>query len=188
MEGTRYGESAVYGHAPPLDARSRKQRQKGEPPQAGESAALAARSTPDAHTHAVGLAARATRTGEVTIGAAAPGNRARCPGRLSLHYTIIRKLPAPQGPAPGVRTQGCMSATVLPNARRLDRRIEDQCRNVNARCCARDGRRRAATRCGAGHKPDQPGPHGARHHELSWAWGDHAASPPVHGLPVRTQP
>src|SRR6185437_5259932 len=35
MEGTRYGESAVYGHAPPLDARSRKQRQKGEPPEGG---------------------------------------------------------------------------------------------------------------------------------------------------------
>lgn len=57
MEGTRHGEAAVYGHAPPLDARGRKQRQKGEPPQAGESAAPATRSTPDTHTHGVGVAA-----------------------------------------------------------------------------------------------------------------------------------
>lgn len=36
-------------------------------------------------------------------------------------------------------------------------------RNVNPRCCAKDGRRRAATHRGAGHKPDQPDPQGARH-------------------------
>jgi hypothetical protein len=69
MEGTRHGESAVYGHAPPLDARSRKRRQKGEPPKAGESAASAARSTPDAHTHGVGLAARAVRERERPLSA-----------------------------------------------------------------------------------------------------------------------
>jgi len=62
MEGTRHGESAVYGHAPPFDARSREQRhQRGAARSAGEGAAPAARSTLGVHTRGAGVAGRGTR-------------------------------------------------------------------------------------------------------------------------------